>query len=42
MYHGDTGDVYSGYWLNDMAHGKGAYYLASTGAIYEGDWICDK
>ena len=25
-----------------MSHGKGSYYHASTGAIYEGNWVADK
>jgi hypothetical protein len=25
-----------------MSHGKGSYYHALTGAIYEGDWVSDK
>ena len=42
MIHGDSGDIYSGQWLNDKSHGKGAYYHANSGAIYEGNWISDK
>jgi hypothetical protein len=42
MIHGDSGDIYSGTWLNDQAQGKGSYYHADTGAIYEGDWQRDK
>lgn len=42
MIHGDSGDIYCGFWVNDKAHGKGTYYNYKTGAIYEGEWKCDK
>lgn len=41
MTHGESGDVYSGSWLNDKAHGKGTYFNATSKSIYEGEWFED-
>ena len=32
-----SGQIYDGYWKDDMAHGKGKN-IDECGAIYEGDW----
>ena len=35
------GSIYEGYWLDNMAHGKGRL-IHSDGDVYEGDWLNDK
>lgn len=37
-----NGDNYTGDWLNNKKHGKGAQKWAATGELYEGDWKCGR
>lgn len=36
-YEYDNGDIYDGYWENDLYNGQGTLYK-TTGEIYEGNW----
>jgi len=40
LIHAD-GDVYTGQWVDDKAHGKGQYNH-TDGAKYDGDWVQDR
>ncbi|KAM4029650.1 MORN repeat-containing protein 3-like [Anomaloglossus baeobatrachus] len=37
-----NGDEYTGEWMDNLKHGKGACIYKQVNAIYQGDWICGK
>ncbi|XP_016415839.1 MORN repeat-containing protein 3-like [Sinocyclocheilus rhinocerous] len=37
-----NGDQYTGEWMDNKKHGKGAQVWKKTGMIYDGDWRCGK